>query len=89
VAGIVSLSASGTLRLMREAGNVAHVTTDVGFSLAAEWLGGPARRIEVLVLGGEWRDVTDDCRDNVIPPEVVRRWSQQNERSLVTFRLSR
>ena len=89
VAGIASLSAPGTLQLMREAGNVVHVTTDVGFSLAAEWLGGPARRIEALALGGEWTDVTDDCRGAVIPPEVVRLWSRQNERSLVTFRLSR
>jgi hypothetical protein len=89
VAGIVALSAPGTLQLMREAGPVAHVTTDVGVSLAAEWLGGQARRIEALAPGGEWMDVTDDCGDTVIPPEVVRRWSQHNEQSLVKFRLSR
>jgi hypothetical protein len=68
---------------------LSHATTDVGVALTAEWLGGPARRIEALALGGEWRDVTGDCWDYVIPPEVVRRWSRQNERSLVTFRLSR
>jgi hypothetical protein len=88
VAGIASLSAPGTLRLSKEAGNVARVMTDTGISLTTEWLGGPARRVEALRLGGEWSDVTDDCRGNVIPPEVVYRWSQKNERSLVEFRLS-
>jgi len=62
--------------------------TDTGISLTTEWLGGPARRVEALRLGGEWIDVTDDCRGNVIPAEVVYRWSQQNERSLVEFRVS-
>ena len=56
--------------------------------LYGEQLGGPARRVAVLALGGEWADVTTDCRDNTIPPEVVQRWSRQNEQSLVTFRLS-
>ena len=87
IAGIVSLASPGTLRLIRGADNTAHVTTDVGVSLKAEWLGGPARRIEVMTLDGEWLDVTDECRGHAIPPKVVRRWSRHNERLLVEFRL--
>ncbi|MGQ0601427.1 MAG: hypothetical protein ACT4QE_06995, partial [Anaerolineales bacterium] len=89
IAGIVSLAAPGTLQLIRGADHAAHLTTDVGVSLAAEWLGGPARHIEVMTLDDVWKDVTDECQGNSIPPEVVRRWSQHRERVLVQFRLTR
>jgi hypothetical protein len=88
VSGIVSLARPGLLRLMRNHDRTAQVTTNEGLSIAADWLGGHARRTEVLTLDNEWKDVTHECQGNMIPPEVVRHWSQTQERVLIQFRLS-
>ncbi len=87
-AGIVSLSAPGTLCLRRAADKTLHVTTSAGLSLSEAWAGGPIRRAEALALGGEWADVTSECQGTTLPSELVQRWSHQNERSLIQFRLS-
>jgi hypothetical protein len=88
VSGIVSLARPGILHLIRNDDRTVRITTNQGLSVAADWLGGLAWRTEVLTLEHEWKDVTNDCQGNSIPSEVVRSWSQIQERVLIQFRLS-
>ncbi|MEK6573505.1 MAG: hypothetical protein AABZ58_04235, partial [Chloroflexota bacterium] len=88
VAGVAELSAPGTLRLRRGSNKTARLTTDVGLSLSADWLGGTARRVEAMTLDGNWSDVTQHCEGNVIPAALVQAWSQRNDRTLIEFRVS-
>ena len=88
ISGIASLTQPGTLHLIRKADRAVEVTTDVGLSLTKDLLGGRARRIEVLTLEDECKDVTDECDGNTIPPELVRYWSGVQERILIQFRLT-
>lgn len=85
LAGIAEFSTPATLRLRREANGAASVITDTGVSLSTEWLGGAIRRAEVKILDGGWADVSEQCGANSIPTELVRHWSQRNERQLVEF----
>jgi hypothetical protein len=87
VIGIAWLSRTGTLQLSKESDGIALVTTDTGVSLATAWLGGQAQRVEVRQLGGCWTEVTSQCQGNLIPPDLVERWSNQTQRTLVQFRL--
>jgi hypothetical protein len=87
VIGIAWLSRTGTLQLNKEADGMVLITTDTGVSLATDWLGGQARRVEVRQLGGCWTEVTSQCQGNLIPPDLVERWSNQTQRTLVQFRL--
>jgi hypothetical protein len=89
VAGIAEFSAPSTFRLWREVGDGVRVTTNTAVSLTDDWLGGAARRIEVGTWTGAWVDVTNRCGGTTIPAEVIREWSQRNERTLVDFRLRR
>ena len=73
--------------MIRKADRTVEVTTDVGLSLTNDWLGGRAQHIEVRTLDNAWKDVTDDCEGNTIPPELVRYWSGVQERILIEFRL--
>ena len=88
ISGVVTLAQPGTVRLVRNADHMATVTTDTGLSLTNDWLRGIAKRIEVLTLAGEWKDVTTDCQGNTIPSELVRYWSGEQERVLVQFRIT-
>ncbi len=88
VVGVIALDAPGLLHLEREP-TAARVTTSTGFAIAPEWLGGSAAHVKVNAGGDEWVDVTDACRGNTIPSDVVAEWSQRLEQSLITFRLSR
>ncbi|MGQ0603656.1 MAG: DUF2264 domain-containing protein [Anaerolineales bacterium] len=88
VAGIVEFSEPGTFRLTREADGSSRLTTNTGVSLTTDWLGGAARCIEAHTLNGDWADVTERCGATTIPTDVVREWSQRNERTLIDFRLT-
>ena len=88
VAGVATLVAPGTFRLVREAGGSIWVTTDTGVSLATEWVGKAAYRLEARTLEGEWVEVGERPEANAISPELVQEWSQRNERTLVEFRFS-
>jgi hypothetical protein len=87
ISGIASLTQPGTLHLIRNADRTVEVTTDVGLSITNDWLGGRARHVEVRTLDATWKDVTDACQGNTIPPELVRYWSGIQERTLIQFRL--
>jgi hypothetical protein len=88
VAGIVAFSTPATFHLRRNADGSVHLTTNVAASPVTGWLGGPIRRVEVLALNGEWKDVTQHCEGNAIPAKLVREWSGRNERTLVEFRVN-
>jgi len=88
IPGIVAFSSPATFRLRHESDESILITTNVGLSLATDWLGGPVRRVEALALDGAWTDVTQHCEGNVIPAKLVREWSGRNERTLVEFRVN-
>lgn len=83
VAGVATLSKPGTLVLKREQGG-ARVTTSTGVSLAVEWLGGKARKVEVRTLAGSW-EVVDGTE---ITDALVTEWANRTERTLVEFRVT-
>jgi hypothetical protein len=87
ISDIVTLARPGIVHLSRNDNRTAQVTTNEGLSVAADWLGGNARQIEVLTLDNKWKDVSHEYQGNTIPPEVVRYWSQTQERMLIQFRL--
>jgi hypothetical protein len=53
-----------------------------------KWLHGNARCIEALNLDGRWQEVTDRCGWGSIPTNLVKEWSDRNQRALVTFRIT-
>jgi hypothetical protein len=88
ISGLVTFFEPATFRLKRTSNNTSHVTTNTGFSLTEEWLGGEARCIEALTFDHQWLDVTDQCQPDSVPVQVVREWSDRNQRTLVDFRIS-
>jgi hypothetical protein len=88
VAGIASFSGPATFRLKRASSGAIHVQTNVGISLTDQWLRGRAHCIEALTLDNQWRDVTAFCQNGSIPLQVVREWSDRNQRTLVNFRIN-
>jgi len=87
VAGVAELAQPGMLALVR-AGGAVYITTDVGVALAPAWLGGAVRRIEALTLAGDWADVTQPETAPQVTAGLVSEWSQRNQRTFVTFRIS-
>jgi hypothetical protein len=88
VTGVARLAAPGVLDLLRQPGGAIHVKTEAGVSLAEAWLGGGIRRAEVLTPGGEWADVSSQCRQTEIPAALVQEWAHRNQRRLIEFRLT-
>lgn len=86
ISEVASFAEPATFRLQNSGKNV-QVTTDTGVSLSTEWLGGEPRCIEVLTLDRQWLDVTGRCESGSIPTQLVREWSDRNQRSLITFRM--
>jgi hypothetical protein len=88
IAGIAEFSGPATFRLKHESGGEIHLTTNTGVSLTEQWLHGQSRRVEVQTLERQWVDVTALCENRSIPLDVVREWSDRNQRSLVEFRIN-
>ena len=88
ISGLATFSEPGTFRLKRTLDGTIRVTTDTGILLADQWLGRPARQIEALTLDNQWQDVTAHCQHGSIPNEVVREWTERNQRTLVDFRVN-
>jgi hypothetical protein len=89
LSGIGSFAEPATARLQRTPDGEVHVTTDTGVSLSEDWLRGNARLIQVKTPDQRWRDVTDRCLSGSIPTQLVKEWSETNQRTLVDFRISR
>ena len=89
ISGIASFSEPATCRLRRMSDESVQVTTDTGISLSTQWLHGEAHRIEALTLDHQWVDITDQCPIGSIPTQVVKEWSERNQRTLVTFQMTR
>jgi len=88
ISGLIRFYEPATFHLQRTSDRAIRVTTDAGFSLHEEWLGGRARCIETLTLDHLWRDVTDQCQSGSVAPQLVQEWSDRNQRKLVDFRIS-
>jgi hypothetical protein len=86
--GIATFDKPATFRLQRLADGSIRVTTNTGISLNDQWLNGGVRQIEALSLDKQWQDVTAHCQSGSIPTELVRKWSDRNQRTLVDFRVS-
>jgi hypothetical protein len=88
ISGLIRLYKPATFHLKRTPDRAVRVTTDSGFSLNEEWLGGHARCIEALTHDHQWLDVSDQCQSGSIAPQLVQEWSDRNQRTLVDFRIS-
>jgi hypothetical protein len=88
ISGLATFIEPATFRLRRTPDGTIRVTTDTGFSLTEQWLGGQAPRIEAMSLDHQWMDVTANCQSGSVPDPVVKDWSDRNQRTLVDFRIS-
>ena len=88
IAGIASFSESASFRFKRTPDREIHLTTNTGVDLNENWIGVPARLVEVKDLQDRWLDVTERCHNGSIPVEEVNVWKQRNQRSLVEFRIN-
>ena len=88
LAGRATFDEPATFRLKRSSNGKLHVTTNTGLSLTDQWLGGPARCIEVRTLDQGWQDVTAQCQGSSIPLRLVQAWSERSQRTLVDFRIN-
>jgi len=88
IAGLAAFDEPATFRLKRSSNGTLHARTNTGLSLIDQWLGGPARGVEVKTLDEGWQDVTTQCQGSSIPLSLVQEWSERNQRTLVDFRLS-
>ncbi len=88
ISGVATFDNSATFRLRRSSNSEFLVTTNTGISLADQWLGAQARRIEALTLDNQWLNITTQCQGSSIPHHVVQEWSERNQRTLVDFRVS-
>jgi hypothetical protein len=88
IARLVSFDEPATFRLKRSSNNIFNVTTNTGFKLTDPWMGAPVRCIEAQTLEHQWINVTAQCQGSSIPLQLVREWSERNQRTLVDFRIS-
>jgi hypothetical protein len=88
LSGIATFSEPATLHLKRVSDQTIHLTTNTGIALTNEWLKGEARCVDAKMLDKTWRDITDHCHSNSIPTQLVREWSDRNQRTLVDFRIT-
>jgi hypothetical protein len=88
ISGIATFSEPATFRLKRTPNGTIRVTTNTGLSLADQWLGGDTHCIEALTLDDQWLDVTAHCPEGSIPTQIVKKFSESNQRTLVDFRIS-
>ena len=88
LSGLATFIDPATFRLKRTPDGTIRMTTDTGFSLTDQWLGGKARCIEALTLDQEWMDVTANCQSGSVPGQVLQEWSERNQRTLVEFRIT-
>lgn len=87
LAGLATFSEPATFRLKRTPAGEVRVTTNTGLSIMEQWLNGRARCVEALTLDNQWLDVTADCDSASIPTQLVKQWSDRNQRTLVDFRI--
>jgi len=88
VAGLVNFDEPATFRLKRSSDNIFSMTTNTGFKLTHQRMDESVRCIETRTLENQWVDVTAQCQGFSIPLQVVREWSDRNQRTLVDFRIS-
>jgi hypothetical protein len=88
IAEIAHFSGPATFRLRRESNGTVQLTTNTGISLTDQWLRRGMRCIEAMTLDHQWMDVTARCQNGSIPQELVREWSERNQRILVEFRIN-
>jgi hypothetical protein len=88
LAGLATFEEPAMFRLKRSSNGTMNMRTNTGLSLTDQWLGGPARGIEVKTLDESWQDVTAQCQGSSIPLGLVQEWSERNQRTLVDFRIS-
>jgi hypothetical protein len=85
--GVATFDEPAVFRLKRNSGDEIRVTTNTGISFTDQWLSGPARGIQALPLDNQWLDVTSQCQAGSIPTQLVREWSDRNQRTLIDFRI--
>jgi hypothetical protein len=88
IANLVAFSKPATFRLRLDENGTAHLTTNTGIAFTHQWLHEPVHRVEVQTLDQLWIDITMQCSNDSIPPEVVNEWSDRNQRTLVEFRIN-
>lgn len=88
ISGVITFSEPAAFRLKRMSDRQTRLTTSTGLSLTNEWLHGDSRCIEALNLNQQWLDVTNRCQSGSIPMQLVKEWSESNQRSLVDFRIT-
>jgi len=88
IANLVTFSNPATFRLKLDEAGTAHLKTNTGVSFADQCLRNPVHCVEARALDGQWTDITDQCSNQSIPPEVVNEWSNRNQRTLVEFRIN-
>jgi hypothetical protein len=86
--GTATFDQPATFRLQRTSEDIIRVTTNTGISLTDQLLHGQARCIEARTLDNQWLDVTAHCESASIPTQLVKEWSDRNQRMLVDFRIS-
>ena len=86
ISGIAAFSEPGTFRLKRTLDEI-RVTTNTGVSIHEAWLARGAQSICVLTSANEWQDVTASCQERAIPRDVVREWTERNQRTLIEFQI--
>ena len=88
ISGVATFFEPATFRLKRISAGQAHLTTSTGISFTTHRLQGDARCIEILSVDKQWLDVTDQCQADSIPTQLVKEWSDRNQRTLVDFRIT-
>jgi len=88
LAGLATFDEPATFRLKRSSNGTVHARTNTGLSFTDQWLGGPARCIEVKTLDERWQDLTAQCQGSSLPLRLVQEWSERNQRTLVDFRIN-
>ena len=87
IAGIARFSSPASFRLRRVSNSTILMTTNTGVELTDQWLHGQARCFEVQSPGNQWLDVSARCRNGSIPLQVVQESLDNNQRTLVEFRI--
>jgi hypothetical protein len=88
IANVANFHEPAIFRLKRTENNTINMTINTGLSLTEQWLKSQPRCVEVKTLDNKWIDVTTQCQDHSIPTQLVREWSDRNQRTVLEFRIS-
>lgn len=88
ISGVATFAEPAAFRLRRISHGQVRLTSNTGISFTDQWLHGGARCIETLSVDNQWLNVTDQCQAGSIPTQLVKEWSERNQRTLVNFRIT-